>query len=230
MFKKNLKRLDGEAGNTEERLLDAAGEIFAEFGYRAATVRQICEKAGANVAAVNYYFGDKEKLYRAVLRSVPHAHAQKYPSRLGLGPEATPAEQLRGYVRSLLFRIFDEGRPGWHVKIIAREMVEPTPALDSLLEEVARPLHRELASIVRRLLGPASDDEAVQFCVLSIMGQCVYYHHAQAVLARLYPKQTHGAEHVARLVDHITDFSLAALRELGHHTRQLQNNDGDRNV
>ena len=70
---------------TEKRLLEAAGEIFAHYGYRAATVRQICEKAGANLAAVNYHFGDKEGLYLAVLRSVPNANAEKYPSSLGLG-------------------------------------------------------------------------------------------------------------------------------------------------
>src|SRR5919106_326988 len=154
---------------TEKRLLEAAGEIFAEHGYRAATVRQICEKAGANVAAVNYHFGDKEGLYLAVLRSVPDLHAEKYPSRRGLDGNATAEARLRAYVDSLLHRVFDPGRPGWHAKIIAREMVEPTRALDSLLEEVARPLHRELAGIVRQLLGAeADDDDEVRLCALSI--------------------------------------------------------------
>jgi len=224
MFETQIKSTSQESIGTEQRLLEAAGEIFAEFGYRAATVRQICEKAGANVAAVNYHYGDKEQLYQAVLRSVPDAHAIKYPSRSGLSPEATAAEQLRAYVQALLHRVFDAGRPGWHSKIISREMVEPTRALDSLLEEVARPLHRELASIVRLLLGATANDEDVRFCALSIMGQCVYYHHARTVLARLYPEQKYGAEEVARLVDHIGAFSLAALREFAQK-RQAQGNE-----
>jgi AcrR family transcriptional regulator len=224
MFETPLKSNSEESTGTEQRLLQAAGEIFAEFGYRAATVRQICEKAGANVAAVNYYYGDKEQLYQAVLRSVPDAHAVKYPSRSGLTAEATAAEQLRAYVQSLLHRVFDAGRPGWHSKIIAREMVEPTRALDSLLEEVALPLHRELAGIVRLLLGATATDEDVRFCALSIMGQCVYYHHARTVLTRLYPEQKYGAEDVARLVDHISEFSLTALRELAQR-RQTQGNE-----
>ena len=224
MFETQIKSTSQESIGTEQRLLEAAGEIFAEFGYRAATVRQICEKAGANVAAVNYHYGDKEQLYQAVLRSVPDAHAIKYPSRSGLSPEATAAEQLRAYVQALLHRVFDAGRPGWHSKIISREMVEPTRALDSLLEEVARPLHRELASIVRLLLGATANDEDVRFCALSIMGQCVYYHHARTVLARLYPEQKYGAEEVARLVDHISAFSLAALREFAQK-RQAQGNE-----
>jgi AcrR family transcriptional regulator len=224
MFETPLKSTSEDPTVTEQRLLEAAGEIFAEFGYRAATVRQICEKAGANVAAVNYYYGDKERLYQAVLRSVPDAHAIKYPSRSGLSPQATAAEQLRAYVQALLHRVFDPGRPGWHSKIISREMVEPTRALDSLLEEVARPLHRELASIVRLLLGATANDEDVRFCALSIMGQCVYYHHARTVLARLYPEQKYGVEEVARLVDHISAFSLAALREFAQK-RQAQGNE-----
>lgn len=213
MFKKQLKMIPDESTDTEKRVLDAAGEVFAEFGYRAATVRQICEKAGANIAAVNYYFGDKEGLYLAVLRSVPDAEAEKYPSQSGLSLDATAEQQLRGYVQALLHRVFDPGRPGWHAKLIAREMAEPTPALDTLLEDVAQPLHRELASIVRRLLGSSATDENVRLGALSVMGQCVYYHHARTVLKRLYPEQAYGAGDIARLVDHITDFSLAALQE-----------------
>jgi TetR/AcrR family transcriptional regulator, regulator of cefoperazone and chloramphenicol sensitivity len=214
MFKKHLKSNLGDNSDTQNRVLDAAGEVFAEVGYRAATVRQICEKAGANIAAVNYYFGDKEGLYLAVLRSVPDAHTEKYPPQFGLTPDATAAQQLHAYVQSLLQRVFDAGRPGWHVKLVAREMAEPTRALDSLLEDFARPLHRELASIVRRLLGPTATDESVRLGALSVLGQCVYYHNARNVLTRLYPEQRYGVEDVARLVDHITEFSLAALRTL----------------
>jgi TetR/AcrR family transcriptional regulator, regulator of cefoperazone and chloramphenicol sensitivity len=86
--------------------------------------------------------------------------------------------------------------------------------LDSLLEEIARPLHRELAGIVRDLLGPGLSSEAVRFCALSIMGQCVYYHHARAVLSRLYPEQKTGRDEIARLVTHITEFSLGGLKAL----------------
>ena len=130
MFKSHLKSVVRTLRTTEARLLEAAGEIFAEFGYRTATVRQICEKAGANVAAVNYHFGDKEGLYLAVLRSVPDAHAEKYPPQSGLNETPTAEQQLRAYIESLLHRVFDTGRPGWHTKFIAREMAEPTRALD----------------------------------------------------------------------------------------------------
>jgi TetR/AcrR family transcriptional regulator, regulator of cefoperazone and chloramphenicol sensitivity len=204
---------------TEKRLLEAAGEVFAEYGYRAATVRQICEKARANIAAVNYHFGNKDGLYMAVLRSVPNAQAEKYPSDLGLAPEASGEQRLRAYIRSLLHCVFDEGRPGWHTKIIAREMIEPTRAFDTLVEEAARPVHRELASIVRQLLGSAATDESLRLCTLSIMSQCVYYHHARTVIRRLYPEQKYGLDDIEQLVAHIAKFSLAALKEFSQQEK-----------
>jgi AcrR family transcriptional regulator len=204
---------DGQSKiGTERRLLEAAGEIFAEHGYQSATTRQICEKAGANIAAVNYHFGDKEGLYMAVLRSVPKAHAMKYPPNVGLNPQAGAEQKLRAYIQSLLQRVFDAGRPGWHTKIMTREMIEPTRALDMLVEEVARPIHRELASIVREVLGSAATKTAVRLCTLSILSQCVYYHHARPVIGRLYPEQSYGEESIEELADHITKFSLAALK------------------
>jgi TetR/AcrR family transcriptional regulator, regulator of cefoperazone and chloramphenicol sensitivity len=213
MFEDEAKTADLVSG-TEKRLLEAAGEIFAEHGYRAATVRQICEKARTNIAAVNYHFGDKEGLYMAVLRSVQRASAEKYPPHFGGSPAAAPEQKLRVYVRSLLLRIFDEGRPGWHTKIMMREMIEPTRALDMLVEEGARPLHQELSSIVGKLLGPAANDELVRLSVLSIVSQCVYYRRARPVIMRLYPQQRYDSKAVERLTEHISRFSLLALEGL----------------
>src|SRR5882672_8263904 len=87
---------------TREQLIEAATEVFARAGFRAATVREICQKAGANIAAVNYHFGDKESLYAEVLRHALHRARQKYPPDLGLGPKATPEERLHAFVHSFL--------------------------------------------------------------------------------------------------------------------------------
>ncbi|MEJ2426050.1 MAG: TetR/AcrR family transcriptional regulator, partial [Candidatus Thiodiazotropha sp.] len=55
---------------TKEKLLQAAIKVFVEKGYRGATAQEICQRAGANMAAVNYYFGGKEKLYQYILELV----------------------------------------------------------------------------------------------------------------------------------------------------------------
>ena len=53
---------------TQDTLLDAAEALFAEQGFAATSLRQVTQRAGANLAAVNYHFGSKEELVKAVLR------------------------------------------------------------------------------------------------------------------------------------------------------------------
>jgi len=205
--------------DTRQRLLDAAGEVFAERGFRRATVREICRKASANIAAVNYHFGDKDGLYMEVLREAQRVAHAKYPVTLGLGPDATPEQRLHAFVRSSLLRLLDPGRPAWHGVLISREMVEPTAALDLLIEESVRPRFELLFAIVRELLGADVPEERARLCALSIAGQCLYYYHGRHVITRLQPPEERGPLDVERLADHITEFSLGALRELATWAR-----------
>jgi TetR/AcrR family transcriptional regulator, regulator of cefoperazone and chloramphenicol sensitivity len=200
---------------TRLQLLEAAGEVFAETGFRDATVREICRRADANIAAVNYHFGDKETLYAAVLR-YSHAKAlEKYPPLLGVAAGAPPEKKLRAFVNSLLLRVFDKGPTAWHGKLMMREMIEPTAALDMLVEERIRPMAAQLWAIVAEILDCPLNDERVRQCSFSVVSQCVFYHHCQPVIARLYPKQSAlGADDLERLADHITRFSLGAMKHL----------------
>ncbi|MDB6025920.1 MAG: transcriptional regulator, TetR family [Verrucomicrobiales bacterium] len=205
-------QLDSEQALTRRNLLEAASEVFAEIGFRAATVREICQRAGANIAAVNYHFGDKAKLYVEVLRRSQEQAFQKYPPDYGIKPGASAEEKLKAFVRSFLLRIFDEGTTAHHGKMMSREMIEPTGALDALVEEKIRPTAMQLAQIVRELIGPGVDDEKVRLCAMSIVSQCVFHHHCRPVVIRLFPNQKFTTEDVERLAEHITQFSLGALK------------------
>jgi AcrR family transcriptional regulator len=204
---------------TRQRLLEAAGETFAECGFRAATIRDICRRAGANVAAVNYHFGDKKRLYAAVLQ---YAHAfalQKHPPQPAHSDGMRAEDRLRAFVRSFLSRLLDEGRPAWHGKLMAREMVEPTEAMDALVENSFRPQFELLITIIRELHGHRISRERERLCARSIVGQCIFYRHGRAVMNRLDPAQTYGPEEVRQLADHVTDFSLAALKQMAAEKR-----------
>jgi TetR/AcrR family transcriptional regulator, regulator of cefoperazone and chloramphenicol sensitivity len=199
---------------TKESLLKAAAEVFAQVGFRAATVRQICERAGANIAAVNYHFGDKEKLYLEVLRHTQAQAFKKFPPDLGLKPNAPAEEKLKAFVRSFLLRIFDEGEAAHHGKIMSHEMIDPTHALDALVQERIRPLAAQLNAIVRELLGKKASEELVRRCASSVVSQCCFYHHCRPVISRLFPEQKFSAEEIEKIAGHITEFSVAALKQV----------------
>jgi len=214
----NLKSLSGSDARVHEetrpQLLEAAGEVFAEVGFHNATVREICRRAGANVAAVNYHFGDKEGLYAEVLRHSQQKAFEKYPPLLDVAGDAPPEEKLRAFVRSFLLRIFDKGSTAWFGKMMLREMVEPTGALAMLLEVRIRPMADLLGGIVADILGCSLHDEKVRLCSFSIVSQCVFFHHCRTMISQLFPEQRLDAAAVEQLAGHVTRFSLAAMNHL----------------
>jgi AcrR family transcriptional regulator len=204
---------DASPDETRRQLLEAAGGVFAEAGFRDATVREICRRADANVAAINYHFGDKETLYAEVLRYSHGKALEKYPPLLGVAANAPPGKKLRAFVHSLLLRIFDKGPTAWHGKLMSREMIEPTSALDSLVEERMRPMVTQLWKIVAEILDCPVNDERVRLCSLSVVSQCVFYHHCRPIVSRLFPnKLPQDATSIEHLAGHITNFSLAAMK------------------
>jgi len=96
---------------------------------------------------------------------------------------------------------------------MAREMIEPTPALDRLVRRRMRANHEQLGAIIRELLGPAASTDTVRLCTVSVIAQCVFYRNSAPVIARLYPDLA-GSSEVGRLAEHVTAFSLAAIRGL----------------
>jgi AcrR family transcriptional regulator len=212
-IKPETKPVTPNQDETRQQLLEAAGEVFAEAGFRNATVREICRRAGANIAAVNYHFGDKEQLYKELLSYAHGKTLEKYPPLLGLPADAAPEKKLRAFILSLLLRIFDTGPTSWHGRLMAREMVEPSAALDALVEERIRPMSVQLAQIVGEILNRPPTDECVRLCAFSVVSQCTFYKHCNPVMIRLFPKQSEmDPDAIGQIADHITKFSLAALK------------------
>src|SRR5688572_25186360 len=116
--------------DTRLRLLRAAGLVFAEQGFRDATVRDICARAGANVAAVSYHFGGKEELYVALLEHLGRLAIERHPPDRGVVPGASAEARLYAFVHSFLTRMLEDEGVGC---IVAREMIDPTLALDKLV-------------------------------------------------------------------------------------------------
>lgn len=195
---------------TRQRLLDVAGPLFAEHGYRDATVQQICTAAGANVAAVNYHFGSKLEFYAAVLA---HAHRQAFAGQAMpvATPLGDPRTEFAAWLRWWLSSMLDPERPTWLQTLIAREMVDPTPALDAMVERSIRPMHARLSALVARLLPGGTRPTARRDCVSSVIGQVLVYKHARPVLERLGVFPDCRPAGLQRLADHVAAFSLGGI-------------------
>lgn len=194
---------------TKAKLLEAAGEEFAEKGFEAATVRSICARAGMNLAAVNYHFGDKEQLY---LQAIMEAHrcGAELPSdeQFFVG---TPAEQLRRFIRHFLSHILVmQHATGWHQKLIVREMLRPTQALEVLVREAIRPKFNRLLRILEQVC-PEATTQRLSLIGFSVIGQCLHYKMARPIMQHLIGENEFATLDVDALTDHIAGFTLAAL-------------------
>jgi len=198
------------ADDPRHRILSAAGQEFAEHGYEAATVRDICLAAGVNIAAVNYYFGDKRRLY---IESVKHAHQQR-AAEVPL-PEASgrPAEErLHDFIDTTLQRMLGFSEQPWQVRLMLREVLQPTEACREMVEDYVRPHFAVLVSILDELCQGRLPQSELRRVAMSIIGQCFLYRAAGDVVGMLVPRaEIHSLHTPKQLADHITRFSLAAL-------------------
>jgi AcrR family transcriptional regulator len=206
-----------ESESTKERLLEAACKVFSEKGFREATVAEICQAAEANIAAVNYYFRDKETLYAEAWRLAFQRSLTAHPLDGGVAPDAPAEERLRGRILALLQRIFDP--ESLDFAIVHKELANPTGLLVEVMRKSIEPIRRGLEAIVRELLGEQASQRQVQLCQMSIRGQC-FDLLARERRRRLFaqagmpfePSQVDAG--IEAIADHITRFSVAGIRAI----------------
>lgn len=200
-----------------ERIIAAAESIFGRKGFKAATVREICCTAGVNLAAVNYYFGDKTELYRVVVSGLVERTFKHYPADQGTTQDDPPEKRLKVFIRAVLLRLLAPGGLAGlqdQSRLLAREMADPSPALDSIIQASVRPQVALLVDILTRMLGPDVPRECVMRCAFSIIGQCFYYGLAAPIVTRLHPADLTDPATIDDLCGHIAAFSLGGLENL----------------
>jgi TetR/AcrR family transcriptional regulator, regulator of cefoperazone and chloramphenicol sensitivity len=212
--------MNGATGDreTRDRLLKAAERLFAGRGFKEVTVREICREAEANVAAVNYHFGDKLGLYRSVVRTVLDAMREVTESAQRAGAAKPPEEQLRIYIDIFLRQLLRPESQAMHA-IVNREITDPTPALDDLLEQGVRPRINYLAGVIARMIGCEPSDERVLRCVMSVQAQSIMYARHNPVAERLGFRFKRTAAQIDDAVQHVADFSIAGIQAVGRLAR-----------
>ncbi len=203
----------------KEKLLEEACIVFAEKGYRDATHMDICQRADANVASINYYFGTKENLYQAVFACLIEKAELQFPLDGGLPPTAAPEKKLQAFIHAQLGRMYDPEQGGLH-QIRMSEVFDSTGLLTEALEDQLAQSRAVIIHILEELLGPQVSQQDIVWCEMSIVGQCFVGGPSQEDNG---PRNLFGLHksNVEQLTDHILTFSLAgvkAIRKRVEHT------------
>ncbi|MBY0458774.1 MAG: CerR family C-terminal domain-containing protein [Gemmataceae bacterium] len=200
-----------EEAGADDRLLAAAQEVFAERGFEGATVRDICAAAGANIAAVNYYFGGKERLY---IEAVKRAHACTGKMDAAAIPaHLPPADKLRLFIRGMVTSMHAPASPS-AMKLVMREMADPGKAAHVVVSEFIQPLAFALRDLLRELL-PDLPADRLLMVGFSVIGQCLFYRQNRPVAELIFGKDEVSALSADAVSDHVVQFTLAALGHAG---------------
>lgn len=196
--------------DTKQRLIDSAGNIFAEKGYEAASVRDICQNANANLAAVNYHFGGKRQLYVAAVRHAQCCRQEdvpfpEFPANL------PPAERLRAFIGVMFERMLSANRPRWHLELMLRELARPTEACATVVEDYIRPMADALREIMTELLPQDISEDQRWMIGFSTVAQVLFYYVHQPIIRLLTRSSTDELFPLDQLADHVTRFTLAAI-------------------
>ena len=218
------QRTDGQ--ETRQKLLVAAGEVFAEKGFWGATNADICEKAGVNTAAVNYHFSSKEELYIEAWKYSFEKSIQKHPPDGQVATDAPVQERLLGRILSFMRRIADPQT--YEIDIIHKEMACPTGLLTEVIETSVEPIRRDLESLIKEILGEEASEEQVRFCSMNITALCfgplLHIRHSKKMADVPRPKDFPTELDVEKFANHTTDFILNGIYGIRREIEKTQRN------
>jgi AcrR family transcriptional regulator len=200
---------DNRQIKTRDRLLVSASSIFAQKGFRETTVAEICEAAGANISAVNYYFRSKEELYHEVWKRASEKVDEVYP----LTPEdqQTPTAWLRALIRNRVNAIFDPGPGGCFPRLLLRELSDPSPMAQALREEFLLPRLKRDEAHVQELLGDGASDPQVRCCLMNIVSLFAFLNIRKLARQQLLGDETPTHTQLQAIVSQMQTFALAGV-------------------
>jgi AcrR family transcriptional regulator len=204
-----LQRMHQKDGETRSRVLEAATRLFAADGFKKVTVREICREAGANVAAVNYHFGDKLGLYEEVMAQAMETMRETTAIAQREGEGRPADEKLAAFVGVIVDRVIRHAKDSWIHRLMTHEMTDPTPVLSVIQERVITPRMNYVAELIAEMLGVPASDPRVLRCCMSVLSP-LYFATAKMDSA-VFPLVTDD-EGLAALREHMTAFSLAGIR------------------
>lgn len=205
--------------STRQRLLEAAGHVFAEQGFDRAMGKEICKRAGVNTAAINYHFGGIENLYVAVLEDFRNDLADPDSAMEAVNMADNPRDKVRTVFALIVGAILRPDSSARMGQIIGRELITPTGATKALWKNARVRLaffKREIAKVLEL----PEDHPAVERGCVSVMAPMHWLLIVdRRLIKRIFPNLGLSPSDADALIDHMTDFALAGLRAIADKER-----------
>jgi AcrR family transcriptional regulator len=203
---------NGDDPGTRERLLETAGQVFAEKGVDRATGKEICARAKTNVAAINYHFGSFDRLYEAVLCEAHRRLATVESIRSAVAAAGNAEAKLEAVFRLIVSSLSGPVSSSWVMRVLGREIVSPSPAISVLREKEVRPKVQVVLGVVAGLMGLPVDHPAVARGCVSVMAPCLMLLIVdRRTFTRLFPHFHIAPDDAEAIVRHLTGFAVAGL-------------------
>jgi TetR/AcrR family transcriptional regulator, regulator of cefoperazone and chloramphenicol sensitivity len=197
--------------DTPERIIEAATELFARHGHRAVKLKDVAQAADVNGAAVNYHFGDKAKLYRAVIEHCLNHREAAAPIYEERWQALSPQQRLLKFIAALMEQLLHERSTTLMSRIMLWEAIDPTTEFDRLVAKLPGRQLKILDRIVCDWLGPDASERTIRAASISILGQCVYYRYGRSILEKVERRKRTSETEINSIVGEIFEFSAEAL-------------------
>lgn len=197
---------------TKQRILQCAEAVFADKGFQKATIAEICDAADANIAAVNYHFGNKSKLYTIVLENAYTQAQSQFPTHGNLHEEASPEDRMEAFIRSMILRAFCTSSASAFSRFIVHEMTNPTDLLESVMMPLMHNDIKTLREILKPILPEEIEDWRRRFFGFNIIGIVMFFSFNKPACEKMMHDRHLTTEQVDSLIQHITLFILHGLK------------------
>lgn len=203
------------SSSTREKIFEVAGPVFAEKGFQGTTVRELCDKAGVNVASINYYFGDKQNLYSELVRHAQRRCEAQHPLPQW-DNETAPERRLYDMVLTLLEQLSVAETAPWEVQLLMREVLNPSRGGVEVAEEYFTPFFKILLDVIESMTPTSLSLNHLAKIGLSVLSQCLIYRYGSETIAKIAPSVlgVEGKPDVETLAQQITNFSIAGIKNI----------------
>ncbi len=210
-----LQRSDARlrTGPKAMRLLEVAGQVFADQGFERATGKEICERAGMNAAAINYYFGGMEGLYVEVLVEAKERLFSTDDLLTLIAGENAAEARLRKLMEVVVTHLSGDATSSWMYRVLGRELISPSPLAEIAGQwQIAKRLAL-MSSMVGEIMGAPPDHPAVRLGMLNVIGPIVLLFASNAETYRIVvPQLELRPEFATATADYLTAYAIAGLK------------------